>query len=131
MVLYDVQQRTAMAELATPYIKYVVWSADMSLVAMLSKHAIVIANRKLGHACTVHETIRVKSGAWDDSGVFIYTTLNHIKYALPNGDSGIIRTLDTPVYLTKVFGNTVYCLDATGATARSRSTPPSTCSSSA
>jgi coatomer protein complex subunit alpha (xenin) len=30
----------------------VVWSNDMSLVAMLSKHAIVIANRKLGHACT-------------------------------------------------------------------------------
>ena len=52
--------------------------------------------------CAVHETIRVKSGAWDDCGVFVYTTLNHIKYALPNGDSGIIRTLDTPVYLTKV-----------------------------
>jgi coatomer protein complex subunit alpha (xenin) len=102
MVLFDVQQRTAMAELSTPFIKYVVWSNDMSLVAMLSKHAIVIANRKLGHACTVHETIRVKSGAWDDCGVFVYTTLNHIKYALPNGDSGIIRTLDTPVYLTKV-----------------------------
>ena len=46
--------------------------------------------------------------------MFIYTTLNHIKYALPNGDSGIIRTLDTPVYLTKVFGNTVYCLDRDG-----------------
>ena len=114
MTLYDVQQRTAMAELATPYVKYVCWSGDMALVAMLSKHAIVIANRKLGHACTVHETIRVKSGAWDDSGVFVYTTLNHIKYALPNGDSGIIRTLDTPVYLTKVFGNVVYCLDRDG-----------------
>ena len=95
-------------------VKYVSWSADMSLVAMLSKHAIVIANRKLGHACTVHETIRVKSGAWDDAGVFIYTTLNHIKYALPNGDSGIIRTLDVPVYLTKVFGNVLYCLDRDG-----------------
>ena len=114
MILFDVQQRATMAELATPYVKYVVWSLDMSLVAMLSKHAIVIANRKLGHACTVHETIRVKSGAWDDAGVFIYTTLNHIKYALPNGDSGIIRTLETPVYLTKVFGNTVYCLDRDG-----------------
>jgi hypothetical protein len=114
MILFDVQQRATMAELATPYVKYVVWSPDMSLVAMLSKHAIVIANRKLGHACTVHETIRVKSGAWDDAGVFIYTTLNHIKYALPNGDSGIIRTLETPVYLTKVFGNTVYCLDRDG-----------------
>ena len=35
----------------------------------------------------VHETIRVKSAAWDDSGVLVYTTLNHIKYCLPNGDS--------------------------------------------
>ena len=114
MILFDVQQRAAMAEITTPLIKYVIWSNDMSLVAMLSKHAIVIANRKLGHACTVHETIRVKSGAWDDRGVFIYTTLNHIKYALPNGDSGIIRTLDNAVYVTKVIGNVVHCLDRDG-----------------
>ena len=101
MVLFDVQQRTVMAELATPFVKYVVWSADGSMVALLSKHAIVVANKRLGQACTVHETIRVKSAAWDDYGVLVYTTLNHIKYALPNGDSGIIRTLDTPVYITK------------------------------
>ena len=34
--------------------------------------------------------------------MLIYTTLNHIKYCLPNGDSGIIRTLDVPVYITQV-----------------------------
>ena len=62
----------------------------------------------------VHETIRVKSAAWDDNSVLIYTTLNHIKYCLPNGDSGIIRTLDVPVYITKVFGNIIYCLDRDG-----------------
>ena len=38
------------------------------------------------------------------AGVLVYTTLNHIKYCLPNGDHGIIRTLDVPVYLTKVCG---------------------------
>lgn len=36
------------------------------------------------------------------AGVLVYTTLNHIKYCLPNGDHGIIRTLDVPVYLTRV-----------------------------
>ena len=36
------------------------------------------------------------------AGVLVYTTLNHLKYCLPNGDHGIIRTLDVPVYLTKV-----------------------------
>ena len=65
-------------------------------------------------AAAVHETIRVKSAAWDDNSVLIYTTLNHIKYCLPNGDSGIIRTLDVPVYITKVFGSTIYCLDRDG-----------------
>lgn len=114
VVLMDVQQRITLAELPTPYVKYVVWSADSALVALLSKHAIVIANKKLGHACTVHETIRVKSGAWDENGVFVYTTLNHIKYALPNGDSGIIRTLETPVYITRVAASTVFCLDREG-----------------
>ena len=50
---------------------------------------------------------RVKSGTWDESGVFVYTTSNHIKYAITNGDHGIIRTLDLPVYLTKMRGNQV------------------------
>ncbi|KAL4423494.1 hypothetical protein ABPG77_003627 [Micractinium sp. CCAP 211/92] len=111
VALFDVQQRSVVAELATPPVKYAVWSSDMSRVALLSKHAIVVADKKLGGACTIHETIRVKSAAWDDNGVLVYTTLNHIKYCLPNGDHGIIRTLDVPVYLTKVFGTTVFCLD--------------------
>lgn len=61
-MLFDVQQRTVLGELSTPFVKYVVWSADMSAVALLSKHAIIIANKRLGNACTVHETIRVKVG---------------------------------------------------------------------
>ncbi|KAF5734159.1 coatomer subunit alpha-1 [Tripterygium wilfordii] len=112
--IFDLQQRAVLGELQTPFIKYVVWSNDMESVALLSKHAIVIASKKLVHQCTLHETIRVKSGAWDDNGVFIYTTLNHVKYCLPNGDSGIIRTLDVPIYITKVFENTLFCLDRDG-----------------
>ena len=114
VVVFDLQQRLVLGELQTSFIRYVVWSNDMENVALLSKHTIIIASKKLEHWCTLHETIRVKSGAWDDNGVFIYTTLNHIKYCLPNGDNGIIRTLDVPVYITKVSQNTVYCLDRDG-----------------
>jgi coatomer protein complex subunit alpha (xenin) len=47
--------------------------------------------------------VRVKSGSWDSSNkIFIYTTVNHVKYVLPSGDTGIICTLDVPIYLTKV-----------------------------
>jgi coatomer protein complex subunit alpha (xenin) len=114
VVIFDLQQRIVLGDLQTPFVKYIVWSNDMESVALLSKHAIVIASKTLVHQCTLHETIRVKSGAWDDNGVFIYTTLNHIKYCLPNGDSGIIRTLDVPIYFTKVSGNKIFCLDRDG-----------------
>ncbi|CAE6000516.1 unnamed protein product [Arabidopsis arenosa] len=114
VVIFDLQQRLVLGELQTPFVRYVVWSNDMESVALLSKHTIIIASKKLVLQCTLHETIRVKSGAWDDNGVFIYTTLNHIKYCLPNGDSGIIRTLDVPIYITKVSGNTIFCLDRDG-----------------
>ncbi|KAL0736204.1 hypothetical protein Bca4012_012414 [Brassica carinata] len=114
LVMFDLQQRLVLGELQTPFVKYVVWSADMESVALLSKHSIVIASKKLVLHCTLHETVRVKSGAWDDNGVFIYTTLNHIKYCLPNGESGIIRSLDVPIYITKMSGSTISCLDRDG-----------------
>ncbi|MBA0562182.1 hypothetical protein Golob_007248, partial [Gossypium lobatum] len=114
VVIFDLQQRLILGDLQTPFVKYVVWSNDMESVALLSKHTIVITNKKLVHQCTLHETIRVKSGAWDENGVFIYTTLNHVKYCLPNGDSGIIRTLEVPIYITRVSGNTIFCLDRDG-----------------
>jgi coatomer protein complex subunit alpha (xenin) len=47
--------------------------------------AITIANKTFTQSTLIHETIRIKSGAWDDSGVFVYSTLNHVKYCLPQG----------------------------------------------
>ncbi|CAE6420726.1 unnamed protein product [Rhizoctonia solani] len=111
VVLYDIQQQKTLAELSTPPVKYVIWNADGSTVALLSKHTITIANKTMTQSSLIHETIRIKSGAWDDSGVFVYSTLNHIKYALPNGDNGIIKTLDQPVYLTRVKGKQIHYLD--------------------
>lgn len=83
MVLLDVQQRTSVAELQAPLVKYVVWNTGMTMVALLSKHNVVVADSKLKNSATVHETIRVKSASWNESGVLLYTTLNHIKYCLP------------------------------------------------
>mmetsp|Transcript_3323 Transcript_3323/g.4566 ORF Transcript_3323/g.4566 Transcript_3323/m.4566 type:complete len:1271 (+) Transcript_3323:103-3915(+) len=113
LVLYDVQQKKSIGEMTTTDpVKYVYWSNDKNpLVALVSKDSFIIANRKLEQLCTVHETIRIKSGAWDENGIFIYSTSNHIKFCLPNGDNGIVRTLESPLYITSVKGNRVYCLD--------------------
>ncbi|KAK7435504.1 hypothetical protein VKT23_019626 [Stygiomarasmius scandens] len=111
VVLYDIQQQKTIAEINSPPVKYVVWNADGSLVALMSKHTITIANRTFSEHSLIHETIRIKSGAWDDAGVFLYSTLNHVKYGLSQGDHGVICTLDNPVYLTRVKGKTIHCLD--------------------
>jgi len=39
VVLYDIQQQKTLAEVNSPPVKYVVWSSDGSLVALLSKHS--------------------------------------------------------------------------------------------
>ena len=94
-------------------IKYIIIMAYMYTMTCMPIHCldilflsvVAVCNRKLECLCTIHENIRVKSGAWEESGVFIYTTSNHIKYALTNGDHGIIRTLDLPIYITRVKVN--------------------------
>lgn len=113
VVQFDIQQRKIIGEITIPDVKFVYWSFDgqSPLVALVAKDTIIIANKKLDQLCTVHETIRIKSGAWDENGIFIYSTLNHIKYCLPNGDNGIVRTLDAPIYITAIKGNKVFCLD--------------------
>ncbi|KAI9722857.1 MAG: hypothetical protein M1828_004423 [Chrysothrix sp. TS-e1954] len=111
VVLYDIGQKKHLAELNVTGVKYVVWSADGLHAALLSKHNVTIVNKQLEQISNLHETIRIKSATWDDAGVLLYSTLNHIKYSLMNGDNGIVRTLEHTVYLVRVKGRVVYCLD--------------------
>ncbi len=109
--LYDIQQKKSVAELSVSGVKYVFWSNDGLYAALLSKHNVTIVTKTLEQVSTLHETIRIKSATWDDAGILLYSTLNHIKYTLLNGDNGIVRTLDQTVYLVRVKARTVYCLD--------------------
>jgi len=117
LMLFDQQARKVISEVQVPRVKYIVWNKDYSMVALLSKHQIILANKQLEQLCTISETVRVKGGGWDSGKpVFIYTTLNHIKYVLPSGDRGIIRGLESPIYVTKVHGTSLFCLDREGKT---------------
>lgn len=85
IILYDIQQKKTVAELAISGVKYVVWSNDGLHAALLSKHNVTIVTKNLEQVSSLHETIRIKSATWDDAGVLLYSTLNHIKYSLLNG----------------------------------------------
>jgi coatomer subunit alpha len=118
VILYDIQKKEIIAELTTPFVKYVYWNAAGSQVALLGKHTITIANKNLEQIGSIHETIRIKSAVWDDQlEVLLYNTFNHVKYLLPSaqpGDTGVIRSLGSTVYLIRVRGKSLTCLTREG-----------------
>lgn len=112
VVMFDVMARRILAELHVSRVKYVCWNKDFSMIALFSKHQLVLANKKFEQLCIIGETVNLKGGCWDESHpIFVYTTLNHVKYVLANGDHGIVRGLDSPVYVTKVNGSNMHCID--------------------
>ena len=71
----------------------------------------LLLSKKLEPLCHLHETIRVKSGAWDGPDAFVYATSTHIKYALVTGDRGLVRAIEAPIYLTHVSNGVAHALD--------------------
>jgi coatomer protein complex subunit alpha (xenin) len=116
LTLFDTQSKQAIGSVQAPQVKYVSWSQDFSFVALLSKHTITLCDRNFNVLCSHSETVRVKSGAWDLSRkpLFIYSTLTHVKYLLSNGDFGIIRAIELPIYITLVAANELYYLSREG-----------------
>ena len=110
--LYDLQRKAVVTKISAPNTKFAIWSGSDkdAKVALLGREVLVLADRQLNPICTIHDT-RMKSGAWHPSGIFVYTTLTHIKYCLPNGDTGIIRTLPASLFVFGVGVNKIFCLD--------------------
>jgi coatomer protein complex subunit alpha (xenin) len=112
VIMYDLTAKKIVGELAVPGgVRYVVWSANGNNVALMSKHNVIMAGKNLEYFHSFHENIRVKSGAWDENGVFVYSTLSHVKYCLTNGDSGIIHSLTTPIYIVRVHKQNLHYVD--------------------
>ncbi|KAH0555468.1 hypothetical protein KQX54_019145 [Cotesia glomerata] len=63
VILFDVQQKRQLAEIRISKYRYVIWSNDMSHVALLLNYILNIFNRKLESLCLISENTRVKSGA--------------------------------------------------------------------
>lgn len=114
VISYDILHKKELAEINIPNIKYVICSSDNQYFAFLSKHMIYIVNKNLNLVVSIHETIRIKSACWNESNVLIYSTLNHIKYCLLSGDSGVIKTLEKIMYISKIKENIVYGLNRLG-----------------
>lgn len=108
----DVQQSRITASLKNCVCKRVFWTADHSFVALMGKTGFIIANKKLQRKAVVKETLKIRSGYWHPSGVFFYSTNAQVKYALLNGETGVISSLERPIWIVSLLNNTLVFLDS-------------------
>lgn len=64
--------------------------------------ALIILNKHFANPAIITEKFPIVSCVWSSDNVLMYTTHNHLKYSLLNGDTGILRCLEAPVYLLQV-----------------------------
>jgi coatomer subunit alpha len=64
-------------------VRYVAWSPDGTMVALVTRLTVTLADRELRHLATVREGVRVKSACWDENGILFFNTYTHLKYLVP------------------------------------------------
>ncbi|WBW72142.1 coatomer alpha subunit Cop1 [Schizosaccharomyces osmophilus] len=109
--MFDLQQKKVIASVNASKVKYVVWSNDSSHAALIGKHFVYIVKKSMELITSIHETIRIKSAVWIENNVLLYSTLDHLKYLLMSGDSGIVKTLESTIYLVRAKGDLVFALN--------------------
>lgn len=112
LVLFDIQKMAEIGEMkCIDDIKDIVIlnSNMLSNFAILYSNSVSIVNAKLQVlGSSMSERFNIKSGAWNDKGIFVYSTTSHVKYLLTNGDHGVIRSLEQPIYIAASIGPKLY-----------------------
>jgi len=77
-------------------------------LALASRNKIVIIDADFNKVCDVTEKFSVKSLFWESDNLLFYTTANHWKYVLMNGETGILKCIEEPLHLVKKIANYKY-----------------------
>ena len=96
-------------------IKRVYWNAQKSCLCVLLKKSLYIFDSNLGMLSSVNENVSIKSAIWGEGGKAIYySTSQHLKFILLNGDQGILRSLANVEYIGAASPGNLFCLDRQG-----------------
>jgi coatomer protein complex subunit alpha (xenin) len=93
-------------------VKRVALSADEAFLAVSFKKSILIFDSSLASSLhTVSESCPVKSMIWNGENVLVYSTVQHLKFLLLNGEGGILcNTPAQPEYVVGVTKGRVFTL---------------------
>lgn len=91
--------------------KNVIMSEDESYIACICSDKIAICDGQLNLLTTITESSKIKSAAWSDGGLLIYSTPTQIKYSLADGDTTVLRSVPGTHYIMTVKNDQIYCMD--------------------
>ena len=109
--LFDTSSQQVLGTLTIDGVKRVIWNATSTYCAILTAFSIRIVDRTMKQVAVITEKMRVKDALWDEHGILLYSTLSQIKYMLISGENGIVRSLDTPVYIISYHAGIMYAFD--------------------
>jgi len=74
-----------------------------------------MVNKNLDIIHSQKENAKIKSGCFDETNAFIYSTSTHIKYMFCDGKTtGTFKSIDEPVYVSFYMKNNVYAFNRLG-----------------
>lgn len=77
-------------------------------LALASRNKLIIIDEDFNKLCEISEKFSIKSVFWERDNLLFYTTPNHWKYALLNGETGILKCIEEPLHLVKKIANYKY-----------------------
>ena len=96
---YNVQSTTLLFTIPLVNPKYATFSNN--LICITSKHQLTLLDAQYTILAQHNESLRIKSTLFIND-ILIYTTLNHIKYLLVDGTVGILKSIDTVMYISSI-----------------------------
>lgn len=68
-------------------------------------------NKAFKKVARIQECSKIIHGFWTKENIFIYSTYNHLKYVLPNGDKGILKSVKDIQYPVGMSDNCIHSFD--------------------
>ncbi|BFU21969.1 coatomer alpha subunit, putative [Entamoeba histolytica HM-1:IMSS-B] len=113
-IIFDIESQKVIKVVKMKALKRVVsGGAYGEYCGLIGKRQVVILNNKMEVVCKNNEVAKVKSGVFFGETMF-YTTTSHLKYILPNGEGGVIKQLESVMYLADARPPKMYLVNREG-----------------
>lgn len=115
LFLYDLSARKVIHEASVSDVKRVYWTANYTHLALFTKTSIMVLSKTLAVINSQKETSKIKSGCFDETHAFVYSTSTHFKYMFLEGKtSGTFCSIGEPVYLSFFMKNQIFAVNRQG-----------------